>query len=488
MRVVHVSSELAPYSQTGGLAQVAYSLPEALVGLEGIEQVSIFTPLHRSVATALSSRGETLGPPHAQVCIQVGPRSYAGCFRSLQTASGLQIHFFECPSLFDREGIYEGSHGPYADNGERYAAFVKACLEAAEELIGAPPDLFHCHDWPTGLLSVLARTHYPSQARTVFTIHNLAYQGCFDKKLMQDLQLPWSTFTMQGLEFYDQVSTIKAGIAFSDATTTVSASYAEEIQTLEFGCHLDGFLKYDCPRLLGIRNGIDTAEWNPAEDPNIAESFDAESMSGKRRCRQALLDEYLIEAEESDLVIGVVSRLAGQKGLDLVAEVVPELHSMGARLVLVGNGEPDLEDRFRWLSLNFSHHLAVHIGFNTGRAHRVFAGADAFLMPSRFEPCGLGQMAAMRYGTIPIVHAVGGLRDTVNDPGDEAMSHGEGNGFCLDHLDADSLRSTLARAARIHREEPATWAALMRRGMGADWSWSASACEYLRLYEDLTRG
>lgn len=486
MRIAHVSSELAPYSQTGGLAQVAYSLPEALASLG--EQVSIFTPLHRSVGEVLRSRDETLGPARSPVQVQVGEYCYEGCFRSLKTESGLQIHFFDCPSLFDREGVYEGSHGPYSDNARRYAAFSLATLEAAPELLGARPDVFHCHDWPTGLLPILARTRqqeHQSPPRTVFTIHNLAYQGCFDKQLMPDLGLPWSTFTMQGLEFYDQVSTIKAGIAFSDATTTVSASYADEIQTLEFGCHLEGFLKYDCPRLLGIRNGIDTEEWNPAQDPHITATFDKGDMAGKKRCRKALLDEYLLPAEDDDLVIGVVSRLAGQKGLDLVAEVIPELHRVGARVVLVGNGESALEDRFRWLALHFSHHLAVHIGFNTPRAHHVFAGADAFLMPSRFEPCGLGQMAAMRYGTVPIVHAVGGLRDTVDDPGDEAMRRGEGNGFRLAQLNPDSLFEAIARAARMRREDAGTWAKLIRRGMEADWSWTASAGAYRRLYKEL---
>lgn len=485
MRIAHVASEIAPYSQTGGLAQVAAALPEALARMDGQEHgVCVITPLHRSVASALEKRGESLGPPRIAVSVPFAGRWHEGSFRSVRSGA-VDIHFFDCPSLFDRDGIYEDEQGPYPDNAERFSSFCRATLEAAKELMGAEPDLFHCHDWPTGLLPILLRTHMRGllpNVRTVFTIHNLAYQGCTDKQLMEDLHLPWSAFSMQGLEFYDQVSLLKAGIAFSDATTTVSQSYAEEIRTPEFGCTLDGFLRHDCQHLLGIRNGIDVDEWNPRRDPHIKETFDADEVAGKQRCRRALLSDYGLDASEEQLVVGVVSRLAEQKGLDLVAEIVPELHDLGVVLVLLGNGESDLEERFGWLSKTFAHNLAAYVGFDTVRAHRVFAGADAFLMPSRFEPCGLGQMAAMRYGTLPIVHAVGGLRDTVDDPGEDAMRQGAGNGFSFDQASLTGLRTGLSRAARLYREEPATWLALMQRGMKADWSWSVSARKYAQLY------
>ena len=487
MRIAHVASEVAPYSQTGGLAQVAAALPAALASLPPTE-VAIFTPLYPAVRRVLESRGETLGPAQAQVRIAFDGRDHEGHFQSLLLDSGVTIHFFHCPALFERDGIYAGPNSDYSDNAERFATFSQATLLAATALMGGAPDVFHCHDWPTGLLPILLREHHRSRlpkARTVFTIHNLAYQGCFSKELINDLRLPWSAFTMQGLEFYDQVNMLKAGVAFSEATTTVSVSYANEIRTPEFGCHLEEFLQYDCSRLLGIANGIDVKEWDPASDPHIAGGFDQSKVDGKTECRQALLREYALEAASDQLLVGMVTRLADQKGLDLVAEIIPDLHAMGVRLVLLGNGEAQLEERFRWLSQVFADNLSVHIGFDTARAHRVFAGADAFLMPSRFEPCGLGQMAAMRYGTVPIVHAVGGLADTVDDPGEEAMAQGLGTGFHFAPATPDQLRHALARAARIHRSAPGTWAGLMQRGMKADWSWTASAREYLQLYSQL---
>lgn len=485
MKIAHVASEVAPYCQTGGLAQVASALPEALARLEsGAHEVAIFCPLYRSVFAALAREAATLGERQCEVLVPFGARRHRGWFRSLTRPSGLQVHFFDCPELFERNGIYGDENGDFEDNGERFSTFCRAVLDASERLMGGAPDVFHCHDWQTGLLPVLMGTHRRDMLQathTVFTIHNLAYQGYFPKSLMRALRLPWSTFTKQGLEFYDQVNALKAGVAYATTTTTVSESYAEEIRTPEFGCHLEGFLREDCPRLLGLRNGIDVEEWNPATDAHIAHPYSAEDLEGKDNCRRALLKEYGLEAEPGDLLVGVVSRLAGQKGLDLVAEIVPELHDLGIRLVLVGNGETALEERFRYLASAFKDNLSVYIGFDAARAHRVFAGADAFLMPSRFEPCGLGQMAAMQYGTVPVVHAVGGLRDTVIDAGAKNM----GNGFRFEEASIADLRTTLSRAATLHRKNPKQWEELVQRGMRADWSWTQSAQAYLRLYRDL---
>ncbi len=483
MRIAHVASEVAPYSQTGGLAQVAAALPSALVGLAPeAPQVAVFSPLYAAVLESVQRRGETLGPRHSEVSVRVGEREHRVAFRSLRREEGLTLHFIDCPELFGRSELYGDENGDYADNGERFGVLCRAVLQGAAQAMDGAPDVYHCHDWQTGLLPALLKSYPPEvRPKTVFTIHNLAYQGWFPKELLPALGIPWSTFTPQGLEFYDQVSMLKAGVAFSDATTTVSESYAHEIRTPEFGCYLDGFLRADCPRLLGIRNGIDVDEWNPATDKTIAESYSARSLRGKTRCREALLEEYGLSAS-GELLIGIVSRLADQKGLDLVAEIAPELQSLGARLVLVGNGDPALEGRFRWLSEQFRDSISVFVGFDAARAHRVFAGADAFLMPSRFEPCGLGQMAAMRYGTLPIVHAVGGLRDTVIDV-DEGPDRA--NGFRFEHASVDEVRRTISRAASLRRKHPEVWKQLILRGMTEDWSWAKPARQYLRLYGEL---
>lgn len=488
MRIAHVSSEVAPYSQTGGLAQVVSALPRTLAELDGgTHKVAIFSPLYRSVYAALQQRNEQLGERECAMRLAFGYRWHHAYFRTLHRPSAPPIHFLDCPELFDREGIYGEDDGDFDDNAERFSILCRAVLEGCERLMAGAPQIIHCHDWQTGLLPLLLRTHRPDllvTTRTVFTIHNLAYQGCFPKTTMKSLALPWSAFTFRGLEFYDKVSTLKAGIAFADVTTTVSENYAREIRTTEFGCGLEGFLTFDCPQLVGICNGIDVEQWNPASDSFIAERFDASHLDGKRHCRNALLSEYGLTAEPSELLVGVVSRLADQKGLDLIADLVPELHAMSIRLIVVGNGDAQLEDRFKRLAGSFGKHLAVYIGFDEGRAHRVFAGADAFLMPSRFEPCGLGQMAAMRYGTVPIVHAVGGLRDTVEDPGDTGMRTGMGNGFVFQDASPIALREAMVRAARIYRDEAVVWRRLAQRCMALDWSWTVSARRYLELYRE----
>ncbi len=484
MRVAHVASEVAPYSQTGGLAQVAAALPRALAGLAGtLSSVAVFSPLYPSVHAAVERRGETLSSAHSAVSVRFAGREHKVTIRSLGRDGGLKYHFLDCPALFGRSELYADANGDYADNGERFGVLCMAVLQAAATVMGGAPDVYHCHDWQTGLLPALLKSGVSaSAAKTVFTIHNLAYQGCFPKELLPAMGIPWSTFTPQGLEFYDQVSMLKAGVAFSDATTTVSETYAHEIRTPEFGCYLDGFLRADCPRLLGIRNGIDIEEWDPEHDAAIAKAFTHENLAGKAQCRSALLNEYGLPAKPDALLLGIVSRLADQKGLDLVAEIAPELASMGAQLILVGNGDPGLEARFRWLAGNFKDSVGIRIGFDSARAHRVFAGADAFLMPSRFEPCGLGQMAAMRYGTVPIVHAVGGLLDTVDDV-DEGPSRA--NGFRFEHASVAELRRTIARAVALKSEQPQTWSQLVQRGMTEDWSWAKPAAQYLRLYEEL---
>jgi starch synthase len=321
----------------------------------------------------------------------------------------------------------------------------------------------------------------------VFTIHNLAYRGIFPKEVVPAVGLPWWTFTFDRLEFHDQVSHLKAGVAFADAVTTVSPTYAREILTPEFGFDLDGFMRDSAGRLTGILNGIDISAWDPATDPHISANYSARSIARKRVNRTALLSELGLSADDGVLLLGMVSRFADQKGMDLVAEIVPRLRDWGARLVVLGSGDRWLEERFGLLSSWFASELAVRLGYDEPLSHRIYAGCDAILVPSRFEPCGLAQLYAIRYGALPIAHAVGGLRDTVIDPGDDALARGEGTGIRFEHATADGLAWAVARACDFYRRDPGGWSRAAASIMRRDVSWDLSARQYLELYASLIR-
>jgi len=339
--------------------------------------------------------------------------------------------------------------------------------------------VLHVHDWQAGLAAIYARLEQ-LPVRIVTTIHNLAYRGVFPKHVMDELGLPWSLFTLHQLEFWDQISFLKGALAAADAATTVSPSYAHEILTPELGEGLDGFLRHDVKRLVGIVNGIDADGWDPATDRALAAPFSRDLPEGKAECRRALAEELELPLGADEPLVGVIARMTGQKGLDLVAEIVPELHRLGARLVVLGAGEPELEARFRWLADTFSEHVATRIGFDLGFARRIYAGCDLFLMPSRFEPCGLGQLYAMRYGTIPVVHAVGGLRDTVIDPRDAE----HGTGITFSSATASSLLHALERAIALFHDR-AAFTRVRRAAMARDSSWTSSARQYAALYASL---
>jgi starch synthase len=320
----------------------------------------------------------------------------------------------------------------------------------------------------------------------VATIHNLAYRGIFPKWAMEACGIPWSMFTTKAVEFYDQVSFLKGALGLADAVTTVSPSYAHEILTPDRGEALDGFLRWDVRRLVGIVNGIDTLFWDPATDAALPAHFTRDRVEGKAICRTELAREAKLELHDGEPLIGAIARMTGQKGLDLVADIAPELESLGARLVVLGAGEPDYEARFRYLANTLAGRVSTTIGFDVGYARRIYAGCDFFLMPSRFEPCGLGQLYAMRYGSIPIVNAVGGLRDTVSDPGDDGLAKGRGTGFRFDRATPDALLSALRRAVALYRD-PVALKSLRRAAMSRDSSWAASAYEYIQLYRSLRR-
>lgn len=481
MRVLHVASEAAPFAQSGGLADVLGGLPPALADA-GLE-VAVLLPMYRGVAAKVTASGVTLDGG-APMTIHVGPHAFAAELRRARVGE-VTYGFVDCPSLYDRAGGLYGPTGAsdFGDNHLRFGALGKVAVEHGAALLGGAVDVLHVHDWQGSPAAIYARA-LGSKARIVTTIHNLAYRGVFPKHVMTDLGWPWSLFTIHNLEFYDQVSFLKGGIACADVATTVSPSYAQEILTPQFGEALDGFLRYDVARLVGIVNGIDARTWDPAIDPALPAHYSRTSLEGKAQCRAALADELGMSLGDDEPLIAVIARMTGQKGLDLVRDVVPELHRLGAKLAVLGSGEPDLESTFSWLASSFRDHVSVRIGFDISLSRRMYAGSDFFLMPSRFEPCGLGQLYAMRYGTIPVVHAVGGLRDTVLDPGDAELACGGGTGIQFHEPTSSALLHALERATALYRDRQALTAA-RRAAMARDSSWTASAQQYVALYESL---
>ncbi len=468
MNVVHVAAECAPFAKAGGLGDVAAALPVAL-GALGHRTLTVL-PLYRSAAAVLGREGLKTRPgPEASLPVGRGHRVRT---HILERPDG--AHLFLESDLYDRPGLYG-----YEDEAERFAVLSLAALEAAGQVLGAPVDIFHAHDWHAGLLPHYLRRYrraHPT-ARSVFTIHNLGYQGTFGASAIRRLCLDERDHTLDGYEFHGGVSFMKAGITASDAITTVSPRYAQEILTPSHGFQLDGLLRHHRSRLHGIVNGLDVRVWDPASDALLARNFDATSRpAGKADNRRALFADLGVADEGGAMLLGVVSRLTAQKGLDLLADLVPALHGLGVRVVLLGSGEPAIEERLRELARVFSHNLTVRIGFDEGLAHRIVAASDAMAVPSRFEPCGLTQLQAMRYGALPIVHATGGLADTVR----HLLT-----GFVFEHPTASGLRWALGLASRCFHEQRASWDAMSDTAMAQDLSWEASAREYAALYQSL---
>lgn len=489
MRVLHVSSEVAPWSETGGLGQVSSALPDALASA-GID-VHVVTPLYPQVRHELWVREQKPTYSGIDAWMILGGVERLGKFLTFERPGKATVHFLECDALFDRDGIYYGGYGPHGDNPQRFGFLSRAALDGSWALMGDPPDIVHAHDWQTSLVpmySKLKLSDWLADTRSVLTIHNMEHQGVCHKLELPALGFDWSTYHHESIEFWDQLNFLKAGIAFADKITTVSPQYAAEILTPEFGCNLDGFLNNHGHKLSGILNGIDVAAWNPKTDRAIAKTYAAGELAGKAACRAALLAEAGMTAAADDLVLGVVSRLADQKGLDVVADLVPELVDMGVKLIILGSGDPELEDRFRTLGSWYPNNVWIWVGFNADLAHRIYAGADAVVIPSRFEPCGLSQMYAMRYGAIPIAHAVGGLRDTVVDWGNDQLARGNGTGIRYEHASADGLRWAVGRAVDLFRNDPTGWKTAASRVMQLDWSWGESARKYVNLYNALLAG
>jgi len=481
MKVAFLASEVIPYAKTGGLADVAGALPKFLAGLGA--EVRVFMPLYREVRKKNLPLEKVLDD--ASLDMGGGKLTYAVF---AHRADGVTVFFIDRPEYFDRDQLYGTAAGDYPDNGERFAFFCRAALETMRE-IGFSPDIVHGHDWQSALTFAFLRTTYAGDAffartRTLFTIHNLAYQGLFDKPVLDLVGLPAALFNMNDLEFYGKVNALKAGILYTDAVTTVSPRYSREIQTPEFGCGLDGLLRSRAGALFGILNGVDYRDWDPANDRLIPHRFYPADLRGKKACRDHLAREFGLAAPADLPVAGMVTRLAGQKGLDIVCDALDDLLGLGLSLVILGTGDKKIQDFLLAAQKKSPDRIGLKIAFDERIAHTIYAGSDIFLIPSRYEPCGLTQMYAMKYGTIPVVRATGGLDDSVQEFDPMA---GTGNGFKFAAAEPGPLVEAAGRAAAAFKR-PNEWGRLVSNAMAADFSWERSAAAYLALYAKLAAG
>lgn len=483
MKVLQVAAEVFPLVKTGGLADVVGALPQALIK-QGAD-VRLLLPGLPAIADAvLSSKN---------VC-DLGAVFGAGrvTLRQAQLPySHVPVYVIDAPYLYRRGGSpYQSSDGTeWVDNMQRFGllGWVAAHLAAGELDPTWTPDVVHAHDWHAGMACAYVAAHPPTQAATVFTVHNLAFQGLFPDDDFHLLGLPSRFLAPQALEFHSQLSFMKAGLKFADRITTVSPTYAAEIATPEFGCGLEGVIQGRGSDVSGILNGVDSEIWNPEMDLGLARCYGGDDMSGKALCKQALQKEMGLAQDADAPVFGVVSRLTSQKGLDLVLAALPGLLKRGGQLVLQGTGEPAMEEAFRAAAKQSPQQVAVHIGYDETMAHRVIAGVDALLVPSRFEPCGLTQLYALRYGTLPVVRRVGGLADTVVDASEEALLADKATGFSFEMATALALDGALERAVKLYRQ-PARWKQMRLRAMAQEFSWDVAAKSYLDLYQGLTLG
>jgi len=467
--VLIIGSEALPFAKTGGLADVLGALPLALARLGW--RVTVALPRYRGVDD---------GTLVERFTIPVGGSVFDVGFFEAPLADGARALLVDCPELYDRDALYGVGNVDYPDNARRFALLVRAALEFAGRS-GSGPAVVHAHDWQAGLAPVYLKTLYATHPvlagmPTVFTIHNLAYQGLFEPDWLPRLDLPWSLFTPEQLEFWGRISFMKGGINQSEMVTTVSARYAEEIQTPAFGAGFDGILRRRSADLVGILNGIDVDEWDPARDPALPCSYSAADLSGKVACKRELLARYQLPVDEAALgrpLIGMISRMVDQKGFDLVAAAAEDLVALDASYIVLGTGERRYEEMLLDLAQRHPARVGARIGFDETLAHLIEAGADLFLMPSQFEPCGLNQMYSLRYGTVPIVRAVGGLADTVRD--------GE-TGFVFTDYTPEALIGAVRRAVATFADKP-RWRALQQAGMRQDHAWDRSAQEYVKIYE-----
>jgi starch synthase len=465
MKVLMVSSEVAPFAKTGGLADVLGALPAALARLG--DEVAVVLPKYGTIAIPEARR------VYHSMPLAVGTATFYAGIDEVQR-DGVRYLFVDCPPLYLRDGIYGDGSGIFGDNQIRYAALTQAVIGITRYLFRA--DILHAHDWQSGLLPMWLKTAYTYDpvflnTRTIFTIHNLGYQGNFGPLTLGQLGIDPTLYNPAGLEFYSQVSFMKSGITWADAVTTVSPTYAQEIQTPAHGFGMDGVLRDHAAKLSGILNGVDYSVWSPEADPHLPARYSAAALSGKLISKRAVLTEMGLPVNDTRPLLTIVSRFAEQKGLDLIGAIAGWLTEQDMALAVLGSGDPALEVMFNSLAANYPDKVAVRLGYNEGLSHRLEAGGDMFLMPSRYEPCGLNQIYSLRYGTPPVVRATGGLADTVDST----------TGFPFTDFTAAAFQGAIADALAAYSNRTA-WTDRMLRGMAKDFSWDASAQDYRDLY------
>jgi starch synthase len=484
VNILLATSEAVPFAKTGGLADVCGALPQELRRLG--HQVSVVMPAYRSVREAgvkIESTGLTLDIP-------INQKTVPG--RLLQgrlPSSDVPVYFVDQPDYYDRPELYQASGKDYPDNCERFVFFSRAVLEAAR-LLDLKLDILHCNDWQTSLVPAYHKIEYRAvpqleRAASVITVHNLSYQGVFWHWDMLLTGLNWRYFNWHQMEFFGQLNLLKTGLVFADAITTVSPRYAEEIQSAPLGCGLEGVLQQRRAVLSGIINGVDYTQWNPETDPHLPVHYNATSVKeGKAKCRAVLQEEFHLPRDGAGApVVAFVGRLAEQKGIDLVVSVIAEwVQSSNVQWVILGTGDPKYQEQLQTLAQRHPQKVSVKFEFSERLAHLIEAGADMFLMPSRFEPCGLSQLYSLKYGTVPVVRATGGLVDTVTNTTDETLAAGTATGFSFHDYSAFALSETLRRAMGLFAKSD-IWAKIVAAGMNQDWSWGRSARDYLALYE-----
>ena len=469
-RILMVASEATPFATTGGLADVVGSLPKEIAA-EG-HQVAVLIPRYGKARLAPSR------PVWEKLPIRLGPRTFTV---SIHRADGPAIPYFflDYPPFYDRDQLYGNARGDYPDNHLRFALLSRAAFEVSRYLFRA--DIFHCHDWQAGLVPVFLHTTMAGDptfmgCRTLTTIHNLVYRGLFKPTVLREIGLPESLFHPESLEFHGDISYLKGGLLFSDALSTVSPTYAKEIQTPEYGAGLDGLLRARSSVLFGILNGADYQRWDPAADPHLAARYSAADLTGKQACKQALLKEFGLDIRKAMKrpLLGIVSRFTGQKGCDLILNLAHELFGPDVYLVALGSGESKYEEGFRAMAAAHPDRMGLCVGYDDGLAHRIEAGSDIFLMPSRYEPCGLNQIYSLRYGTPPVVRATGGLEDTID----------ESTGFKFREFSSAAFLAAIEQAAKAWQDRT-SWTRRVQAGMARDFSWKRSAHDYSELYQRL---
>lgn len=482
MKIVSVASEMAPYAKTGGLADVAGSLTKELHALG--HEVVAFLPRYKS----LNPETWKFQTAIERLEIPIGTEREACRVLSRVDNAGITVYAIDHPEYFNRDQLYGTALSDYPDNDLRFTFFQKAVLETLRTL-GFAPDIVHCHDWQTGLIPVFLKTLYAKEplfkkTRSVFTVHNLAYQGNFPPDSLPMTGLSWDEFKFDRLEFYGKVSFLKAGLVYGDAVSTVSERYAREVQSKEFGCGMENVIASRKDHLHGVLNGIDYREWNPETDPDIAERYTLSKIEKKLVNKQALQKENNFKADPATPVVGIISRLIDQKGLDILIPALEEIAQLGVQFVLLGTGEEKYHKILRDIAKKRKEQFGIHIVFDPKMAKSIYAGADLFILPSYYEPCGLAQMIALRYGTIPVVRATGGLADTIQEFNAKS---GKGNGFLFEEYSTSAFLEALKRALKVY-EDKDLWLLLTKNAMESDYSWSASAKKYLQIFESIRQG